>query len=244
MLRSFFIILLVICFAATLHAQTVFSGRVFEFKTRVTLQGVVVQNLSNKLRAITGDDGRFSIAAQVGDLLVLKKFSYHPDTVLLTDMHDQEIFLQLENTMLKGVIITDSNGHTSAANKNMTYYDPQFHGQTAVYHRDRLGNYDGGVTLRLHYFTKDDKDKKKAQQKEEDREVDETILKVFTPENIGKYVPLKGTDMDNFIILYIPDVKTYNSKDFNLLSYLNNSYKEWLKLPEDQRNAGQIFKKE
>lgn len=243
MLRSVFILFCCVCFAVSLHAQTVFNGRVLEDKTRLVLHSVIVENLSNKLRSITGDDGRFSIAAKVGDLLVFKKFSYAPDTLLLTDMHDKEIFLQLQSTMLKDVTIRDSSGRTGVAEKNMAYYDPQFHGQTAVPHRDAEGNYDGGVTLRIHYFTKDDKDKKKAAEKEEDREVNEEIIKAFTADNIGKYVPLKGKDMDNFIVLYVPDVKVYNSKDFNLLSYLNDCYQKWLKLSDDERKSAQIFQK-
>jgi hypothetical protein len=241
MVRSLLIIFCCVGCAVTLHAQTVFNGRVLEHKTRIVLHGVIVENLSNKLKNITGDDGRFSIAAKVGDLLVFKKFSYAPDTLLLTDMHDREIFLQLQSTMLKDVIIRDSSGKTGVAEKNMTYYDPQYHGQTLVPHLDRNKQEDGGAVFRIHYFTKDDKDKKKAAEKEEDREVNEEIIKVFSPDNIGKYVPLKGKDMDNFIVLYMPDVKTYNSKDFNLLSYLNDCYQKWLKLSDDERKASQIF---
>jgi hypothetical protein len=241
MLRSLLIIFCCVCCAVTLHAQTVFNGRVLENKTRIVLHGVIIENLSNKLKNITGDDGRFSIAAKVGDLLVFKKFSYAPDTVLLTDMHDKEIFLQLQSTMLQDVTIRDSSGHTGVASKNMAYVDPLFHGQTAVPQRDKEGNYDGGVILRVHYFTKDDKDKKKAAEKEEDREVNEEIIKTFSADNIAKYVPLKDKDMDNFIVLYMPDVKTYNRKDFNLLSYLNDCYQKWLKLSDDERKSAQIF---
>ncbi|MDB5017867.1 MAG: hypothetical protein JWQ84_2699 [Mucilaginibacter sp.] len=243
MLRSFLIILFVCCFGTILHAQTVFNGRVLENKTRIVLHGVIVENLNNKLKTITGDDGRFSIAAKVGDLLVLRSFSYRPDTLLLTDMHDREIFLLPQTNMLNQVTITDSSGHTSAAAKNMTYYDPMFHGQVLDYQRDENLNYKGGVALRLHYFTKDDRDKKKAGKRAADRKTSEEISKVFTPENISTYVPLKGRDMDDFLLMYIPEVEVYTNKDFNLLTYLNACYKEWLTLPEDKRHAAsQVFK--
>jgi hypothetical protein len=243
MLRSLLIILFFVFSAFTLSAQTVFNGRVLENKTRIVLHGVRVENLSNKLKTITGDDGRFSIAAKVGDILVLKSFSYQPDTVLLTDMHDKEIFLVPQTNMLNQVTITDSSGHTSAASKNMAYHDPMFHGQTLDYQRDENLNYKGGIALRLHYFTRDDKEKKKSAQKAADRKTNEEISKVFTPENIFKYVPLKGRDMDNFLLLYIPEAEVYSNKDFNLLTYLNACYKEWLTLPEEKRAAAsQIFK--
>jgi len=188
MLRSLLIAFCCVFCAVTLHAQTVFSGRVFENKTRITLHGVIVQNLNNKLRAITGDDGRFSIAAKVGDMLVLKSFAYQADTLLLTDMHDREIFMEPKRTLLNQVTITDTNGRTSAANKNMILpYDPEFHGQTVVYHRDKDGNYDGGIILRLHYFTGDDRKKRQAQHKKEERMLSEEISAIFTAD---KYQPL------------------------------------------------------
>jgi len=244
MLRSLIIVCCCVFCAVTVRAQTIFSGRVFENKTRITLRGVIVKNQSNNLRAITDESGRFSIAAKVGDLLVLSTFSYQPDTLLLTDMHDKEIFMEPQKTMLNQVTITDSSGKSSAADKNMRYYDPQFHGQTMVYHRDKYGNYDGGVILRLHYFTGDDKKKRIAQQKEENRILSEEITTIFNADNIGHYVPLKGADLDNFLLLYTPDIKTYNTKDFNLSNYLNSCYKTFLTLSPEERKAGQLFRKE
>ena len=167
-----------------------------------------------------------------------------PDTLLLADMHDKEIFLQPQTQMLNQVNITDSSGHTNAAAKNMQYVDPEFHGQTAVYQRDENEDYKGGVALRLHYFTKDDHEKRKAAEKQHDRKISEEISRVFDVSNIEKYVPLKGEDLDNFILLYMPRVNVYTSKDFNLLTYLNDSYKAWLTLTPAQRRAGQLFKNE
>jgi hypothetical protein len=242
-LRVFKSLLIIFCCllsVLTIKAQTVFNGRVFENKTRIALRSVRVENLNNDLKAITGEDGRFSIGAKVGDLLVLKGFSYQTDTLLLTDMHDKEVFLQPQTTMLNQVTITDSSGRTANANKNMKFVDPEFHGQTAVYQRDKEGNYDGGVTLRLHYFTKDERDKKKAAMKDKDRATSEHISQIFTADNISKYVPLKGDDMNNFLLLYTPEVETYTNKDFNLLAYLNACYKEWGTLTPEQKKEGQV----
>jgi len=245
MLRSIIIFTLCIFCAVALHAQTVFSGRVFENKTRITLHGVTIQNFNNKLRTITDESGRFSIAAKAGDILVLKNFAYETDTLLLTDMHDREIFLEPKRTQLKQVTVTDSSAQAATAEKNMILpYDPQFHGQTVVYHRDKYGDFDGGVIFRLHYFTGDEHKKKIAQRKEEERILNNEIGTIFTPDNVSHYLPLRGADLNNFLLLYTPTVRVYNSKDFNLLTYLNTCYKEWQGLTPEQRKAGHIFKKE
>jgi hypothetical protein len=225
-----------------LHAQYAVSGKVYENKTRIALNNIRVINITTHQNTVTAADGQFTVAGRVGDIIVFKGYSYLPDTLLLTDLKDKEVFLQPESTMLKQVTITDSSGRTGQAAKNMQYVDPQFHGQTIVYHRDLKENFDGGIIIRMHYFKKDERDKERAAQKAADRATIEEIQKVFTPENIGKYVPLKGEDMQDFILLYIPDVKTYKSKDFNLATWLNDCYKEWLTLTPDQKREGRIFK--
>jgi len=83
--------------------------------------------------------------------------------------------------------------------------------------------------------------RKKQKKKDSDRKTSQSISDIFVADNISKFVPLKGVDMENFLLLYTPDVKAYKAKDFNLLSYLNTCYKAWLQLPLDKRSAGQLF---
>ena len=244
MLRVLFIAFCLVFCVLSLHAQTVFNGRVLENKTRVTLRGVIVENSNNKLKAITGEDGRFSIAAKTGDLLILRNFGYQTDTVLVADMHDREIFLEPRRNELNQVTITGSHIDTAQVAKNMKYYDPQFHGQTMVYHRNEKEEFDGGIILRMHYFKGDENKKKKAAEKEHQRILSEEISTIFTAANISYYLPLKGADLDNFLVLYTPEIKVYNNAEFNLLAYLNKSYKTFLTLTPAQRKAGQIFKKQ
>jgi hypothetical protein len=243
----FRILLVICCFflcILSVQGQNVLNGHVLENKSRITLHGVRIKNLNNDALAISGDHGEFSIAAKIGDLIVFRAFSYQPDTVLVTNMHEQEIFLLPQTTELNQVNITDTGNKSATVNKNsFHYYDPQFHGQTIVYHRNKLGEYDGGIIVRMHYFKKDEHDKKKALQKVQDRAISQEISTIFTADNISHYLPLKGVDLDDFLTLYTPNIKLYNTKEFNLLDYLNNSYKTWLTLTPDQRKANQIFKK-
>jgi hypothetical protein len=237
--------LLIVCFCflgiLTASGQSVFSGRVLEYKTRIPLPSVRIQNLTNGLKTISLKDGQFGIAAKPGDLVVFIIFAYHPDTVLITDMHAREIFMTPKTTLLNQVNITDSSGRAVANPNAVQYYDPQFHGQTVVYQRDKNGNYIGGIAIRLHYWTKDEKKKRKAAQSAKEREISEHISAIFTPLNIGNYVPLKGTDMDDFLMLYTPDVKEYTDKKFELVPYLNACYQNWQTLTPEQRKAGEIF---
>ena len=243
MLKYLLITLFFVFVTGLVKAQSVLSGRVLESKTRIALKGVRVRNLVNRFVAATDEKGNFSISAKQGDILIFTLVAFKTDTLLLTDLHDREIFMLPDVNMLKQVTITDSSGRTGNARKNMVLpYDPEFHGQVLSYHRNSKEEYDGGLTLRMHYFTKDDRDKRKAALKEEDRKIAEQIEYIFTTENIGRFIPLKGIDMNNFLMLYTPDVERYKDKQFNLPTYLNACYKEWQTLSDTDKKAGQLFK--
>ena len=228
----FFLLIFASSFA---FGQTVFKGRVFENKTRISLADITVQNLTNQLNTSSDNKGRFSINAKMGDILVFKGFAYLPDTLLITDMHEQEIFLVPHQNFLDEVkVTTDSTKNLSS------YYDPEFHGQTVVYSRDAKMNYTGGITIRIHDWKKDEHKRERLEkQQKEEQQMDE-LTTVFSPKNVEKYVPLKGKDMDDFLVLYTPGIDVYFRYDFNLLSYLNDCYQKYLKLPEDKRHPKKL----
>jgi hypothetical protein len=240
--------LLIVCFCflgiLTASGQSVFSGRVLEYKTRIPLLSVRVQNLTNGLKTISLKDGEFAVAARPGDLVVFTTFAYQPDTVLITDMHAREIFMTPKTNMLNQVNITDTSGHAVASPNAVPHFDPMFHGQAVVYQRDPVFLKPvGGVIIRLHYWKKDENQKRKASQSVKEREISEHISAIFTALNISNYVPLKGADMDDFLTLYTPDVKEYTDKKFALIPYLNACYQNWQTLTPEQRKAGEIFEK-
>jgi hypothetical protein len=229
MLRYLLIIWL--CLTATIVcAQSNLKGKVFENKTRIGLANVWVENLNSKRNAFSDKSGNFTIPAKNGDLILFKGFAYKNDTLLVTGANNIEVFLDPQQIALDQVNVT-----TTEIVKMNTYYDPQFHGQPVVYHRDSKGNYDGGVTLRMWYWKKGEKDKAKLDKKLKDFDTMDRIHGVFTPQIIGKYVPLTGEDMDTFIALYTPSVKVFSKRDFNLAQYLNDSYKQYLALPPEKR---------
>ena len=228
MLRLALLFLLVLS-AAMASAQKKLTGRVLENGTRVGLGDVFIENLNNKQSAFTDQKGRFSIAAKTGDLLTLKGFAYQNDTLLVTDLNNKEVFLEPKRNELAQVNITNTEI------KKLNTYDPQFHGQPVIYQRNKDGSFKGGIILRMWYWKKDEKKKAKLQKRQKEFETADRIAAIFTAGNLTKYVPLKEEDMNNFIALYTPNVKTYTSNDFNLLSYLNDSYKKYQALPVDKR---------
>ncbi len=79
----------------------------FENKTRIGLAGIRVDNLNNKKTTLTNNVGDFTTPAKIGDLLVLKGFAYQVDTLVLTKMNEQEIFMEpVTNELNQGNIAT------------------------------------------------------------------------------------------------------------------------------------------
>ena len=212
-------------------AQTLVKGRVFENGTRITLTNIQVVDINNKEVTVTDDNGRYSISAKPGDMLVFTGFSYQADTVLITDKHEREAFLAQKEHLLGEI-----NVNTTAAPSTFKWYDPEFHGQTVVYQRDKDGNFKGGVIFRLWYWKKDEKKKARDEKIIAGARIRDQISTVFTAATIAKYIPLRGTEIDDFVLLYMPDEKTYTAGNFNLVNYINAGYKKFMKLPADKRH--------
>ena len=231
MWRCYILIFVVFFTSSFSYSQSVIRGRVFENKTRISLEDIQIQNQNNRAFTTTDEKGRFTIAAKTGDVLVFKGFAYLPDTVFLTDMHDREIFLLPHQNFLDEVKV---NSDTTQNLNN--YYDPRFHGQTVIYQHDANMNYTGGIAIRMWYWKKDTHKRERREKEIKEEEERDQIARVFTRKNITQYVPLEGKDMDDFLMLYTPDTKVYFANNFNLLSYLNGCYQKYLKLPEDKRH--------
>ncbi|MCJ8209455.1 carboxypeptidase-like regulatory domain-containing protein [Mucilaginibacter sp. RS28] len=214
-------------------------GRVFEDKTHTSLAGIKVVNTRTAASVVTNKDGYFEMGVKLNDMLVLSGFNYQRDTVIITDLKTTEFFMAPVGHMLNEVKVKASE----QVNKTATapVFDRDYHGQTFQYQIDpKTGGYKGGVNLR--FFNNSEERKRKREQEMMANDVISTeISRVFSEENISKYVPLKGTELKAFIIRYSPDIKTYKSPEFNLSSYLNNCYKAFMQLSPEQRIKTSIF---
>lgn len=230
MLRYILLLLLCCLFFINTQAQTL-KATVFENNTRISLQGIFVRNLNNKESAVTDAKGKFSLKGKLNDLLVFTGYGYLNDTLLVTNAKMAEVFLEPKTNMLNQVDIYTPEVHTG------TLYDPQFHNQTMIYQRNGDGSYKGGVAFRIWSSKGAEHKREKLAQKQHEEEVNQEILKVFTAKNLAKYLPLPPVEIEGFITRYTPSAKIYASNDFNLLSYLDKCYKEFIKLPHEKRVA-------
>ena len=223
------IILFLLFFGPESAAQSILRGRVFELNSKIPIAGTQIVNLSTMISVLTDTAGRFAINASSGDLLTFQSFAYSPDTLLVINMKYKEIYLQTLQNLLNEVTVKSTEFSGAGL------LDPLYHGQTIVYQVDKNGNRKGGISFRLWYWNKDSRKVRKAQNRLKDEGILLKIDSVFSPFNISKYIPLRGIVLQDFIYLYRPSVPIYRSENFNLLLYINDSYKAFKLLPPEKR---------
>ena len=217
------------------YAQQILKATVFENKTRIALPDIRVRNLNNKQNTITGKDGKFNLSAKLNDLLVLTSFTYENDTVVVTNLKEREIFMEPKGTMLQEVKVLTPQTQLGTLNV------PELHNQAVTYQKDAAGNYKGGISVNIFSNKSEENKRKKLVQIEHDDQLHQEIEKTFSTQILAKYLPLKADELAGFKTLYIPSIKTYTSKQFNLLYYVDSCYKEYQKLPPEKRVVQKLF---
>lgn len=232
-----FILILILSFLTLniAYAQDKLTGRVFENKTKIPLGNIKIENLKTHNTAVTDSTGRFSVVAHTGDYLTFSGFAYQADTVYLTSLKYEDVFLQPAQTMLQEVKVVNTDIKTGSLKAPVL--PGVFNSNSVRYQTDGNGNYIGGVKFML-WEQGNEKRKKRDHNIAVNEEKELAVYNVFRPQNIKNYVPIKNdTEMDNFIILYTPDVDTYYDSGFNLTAYLNDCYQKFLKFPVEQRQS-------
>ncbi len=218
-----------------LQAQDMLSGRVYEDKSTNSVPGITIRNLKNKQVTISDRTGGFMIQAQIGDLVVFTGMSYASDTLYVKDLKYIEVKLVPKSRMLNEVKVTGSEIRMGSM-KDTRPLGP-LGGQTVVYQTDASGNYKGGMGLNI-FDSHSSENKRKLNAKlAEDENTTKQVDLVFSPDNLQKYIPLKGQELKNFIVLYRPDIETFKSPEFNLPLYLSISYKKFMEIPAAERGS-------
>jgi len=233
MIRVVFLSLCLCVLAGVVSAQDNLTGRIYEYKTRTILPGVTIKNLKTNSTVVSDRTGAFSIAAKAGDLVVFNSFAYQPDTLYVKDLKYTEIQLVLKSNMLNEVKVTGQE--LKIGNLKPTPSLSPFGGQTLVYSTDSKGNPTGG--LRMNVFDSHAAQKKRdhAIQTEKDEAMKQKIADIFSPRGLKDYVPFTDQEMRNFITMYTPSIDTFTAPDFNLTVYINTCYREFMKIPADER---------
>ncbi len=202
------------------------SGVVRDRGLKTTLSGVNVLNKTRGIQSQTGDEGQFNIAAGENEILIFYKAGYLPDTLLLVNTRPLIRNMIPDSKILNTVIIKGDN------------FSPEVQ-YAEVYKRAKVLTATKESPLTFYptkYFSKEGRFarrfKKKLEREKSERKIDQR----FNDGLVKSITPLRDRELDCFMVMYRPTLKTLNKLDKDdLFLYIMNSYKAFKLLPADQR---------
>lgn len=220
MKKIFFASIILSLMASAAWAQSTLKGTVSEEGTNTKLSDVFIRDINSREVSITDKKGNFTIRAAAGHTLIFNSPGYKSDTLYLVDMAPKKVNLATQSIRLRVVNITATR---TEFNPRAEY--PEVYEKSKVYVMSPSTWFsgEGRKARRL---------KKYFQHEAEQRAIDAA----FSPGYVGSLVPLKGTELENFMTLYRPSYSFLRSNNReSIVAYINDSYTKYQALPPDKR---------
>jgi hypothetical protein len=216
-----------LCLLTNIQAQSVLSGTVYANTDQVPLSNVLVRNISNKQVTITGKTGAFKITAALNNFLVFKLPGYVTDTLFITDLTQKKIKLLSFGRALNEVKITSNN--------TPEVFDPEKE-YPGVYEKSKF------ALSPSRLLGKDARDARRLKRYFDNEKKQQKIDSIFNKQFVGNLLPLKGHDLNNFMVLYRPRLSFLNkSSPTTLALYVNDCYKKFVKLPPRKKSMPGLY---
>ncbi|MCX2433025.1 carboxypeptidase-like regulatory domain-containing protein [Pedobacter sp. GR22-10] len=225
-------------------AQTVTTGTVFDYsKKTISLPGVSVRNLNSKKTTSTNREGKYTIAATIGDLIEFSAVGYHTDTLYLTNLLNRTIYLPVKSNSLADVDVRGVRMNSQITDAK----DPLAEKYTLLstggnLNRKRMTDKVGGLGLNLGYGKYKRQQRKEAELEEKDM-YQEEIDANFSEKAITDLTKLQGEDLKSFMIIYRPSIEQIKSeRPYRYDYYISRAFVAWQKLTPQQKKLQDLPK--
>lgn len=174
---------------------------------------------------LTDKEGRFSIRTEPGHIIIFDCPGYVSDTLYVVNLAPKNIMMVTKTIALREVSI----------NATRQFFDPRKE-YPEIYTKSKVY-----IMSPTTWFSKEGKDARRLKRyfarEEEERRVDAVFNRVY----VGSIVPLKGQELEDFLILYRPSYSFIKSNDSESLAvYINDSYKKFKALPVEKRKLPKL----
>jgi len=220
MKKLYLLIASVFCLAVSVNAQTTLKGTVYENGSNTRLADVFIRDKNNKQYTLSDKQGNFQIKTESGHLLIFDSPGFVSDTLYVVDFTPKKINLVVKTIALREVNVSSTR---QMFDPHKEY--PDVYTKSKVY-----------VFSPSSWFSKEGKDARRLKKYFVREEQERRIDAVFTRTYVGSIVPLKGRDLENFMMLYRPNYAFVTNNDGPSMSvYINDSYKKYQALPPEKR---------
>ncbi|MFD2284552.1 hypothetical protein GJU39_02590 [Pedobacter petrophilus] len=225
-------------------AQTVTTGTVFDYsKKTISLPGVSVRNINSKKTTSTNREGKYTIAATVGDLIEFSAVGYHTDTLYLTNLLNRTIYLPVKSNSLADVDVRGVRMNSQITDAK----DPLAEKYTLLntggnLQRKRMTDKVGGLNLNLGYGKYKRQQRKEADLEEKDMYLEE-IDQNFSEKAVTELTKLQGEELKSFMVIYRPSVELVKAeRPYRYNYYISRAYVAWQKLTPQQKKLQDLPK--
>lgn len=228
MKRIFILLILFVATASLGKAQTL-EGIVMELGNSRPIQQVEIKNLTTETTVESNASGEFKIEAETNDLLTFGYPGYRLDTLVVVDYEVKRVYMTpLENfNILEDVEITDLS-------------DAQLEEEIRIA-RERGKSVHtaqgGGIAISpSRLFGREAKDARNRHDLLLAERENRVINSKFNEAVITPITPLKGRDLDLFIVKFKPSYEFVEQSDEEQIRlYIMDSYKEFKNMGQEEK---------
>lgn len=222
-IKYFAFIILIFAFKP-LRAQML-KGSVVENGSNDKMPNVFIKDANARAITLTDKKGNFEIATSAGHTLIFSSPGYVSDTLYVVDMQPKKVQM-----VALGIALHQVNIQASRATFNPRTEYPDVYRKSKVY-----------VMSPTTWFSKEGRNARRLKRYFAREEQERHIDSVFNPVYVSTLVPLRGRDLESFMVMYRP---TYayimDNNGPSLAVYVNDSYKKFMALPPDQRKIERL----
>lgn len=209
------------------YAQEDVKGIVFDSNTKQRVAGVYFYNTSSGKGSFNNLKGEFQLSAQVGDMLILAKEGYFPDTITIKNNATLVVNLTRSSIWLKDVNVMAKKSPQKELEAKREEYNSAYkeHGPLLS-----TGNGGAGLSISALYslISKEGRNARYLQKIIERDYRDAIIDYRFTTFLVKSLTGLEGDRLADFMYYYRPSYYfILNSNDYALGLYIKKSFKEY-----------------
>lgn len=225
----------------SLFAQQEVKGLIFDATTKQRVAGVYLYNTSNKEGVFNNLKGEFHISAEEGDVVILAREGYFPDTIRIENHNTLMVNLQRSSIWLREVhIMAKKSPRQDFEQKQIDYESAYKKGDPGPFLS--TGN-NGGAGLSIDaLFSLISREGKNARYLQEiiERDYREEIIDYrFTAQLVNSLTGLEDEKSEDFMRQYRPSYYfILNSSDYELGIYIKKSFESYKMNPEAKRVQG------
>ena len=208
-IKYVFLLMLVIAvsLSATAQKRTVVRGYVLDSINYSPIVNAQVTNTNTNKTVTTNERGIFSLPAGLNDVLFVTATGYHFDILQYNILLRDTLIIYMSSLahILPGVTVK-AIGYSKYQTDSIKRLEA-FLSDIGAPKQPTASNANSGAGLGINidYFTKKEKNKRRAYKLYNEHEKDAYVNYRFSPEIVSNYTGLKGDTLKHFMQLYTPD---------------------------------------